>query len=367
MPIPYPEPRITSTKNPRVRAAVDLRERRARDEAGLTIVDGARELARALAGGARVVEVFVDEDRLTGEGADAVDHARAAGASVVPVGGPVIDRLAYGDRSEGLVATVAIPELGLGGCACPPMRSWSCWKPWRSPATWARCSAAPTARVPTRSSPLIRAPTCSTPTRSAPRWGRSSPCRSRPAAAPRSGGTLQPRGSASTCGVDGAVPYTGVDLRGPVALVLGSEADGLTGAWTGEDVTAISLPMLGVADSLNVSIAAAVLLYEARRQRCTPARSSRRLRPVLRARALTADDVRHADVRLRDHRCRTGRRGRGVQSPLAGIGRHRRCRLVRRAARTSAASRPRRCSMPPTAMPRAPTIPGRARRSTATS
>ena len=58
-----------------------------------------------------------------------------------------------------------------------------------------------------------------------------------------------------------------MDLRGPVAIVLGSEADGLTGAWSGDGVTPVSLPMLGVADSLNVSIAAAVLLYEARRQR----------------------------------------------------------------------------------------------------
>ena len=61
-----------------------------------------------------------------------------------------------------------------------------------------------------------------------------------------------------------------MDLRGPLAIVLGSEADGLTGAWAGEDVVPVRLPMLGVADSLNVSIAAAVLLYEARRQRGVP-------------------------------------------------------------------------------------------------
>ncbi len=67
--------------------------------------------------------------------------------------------------------------------------------------------------------------------------------------------------------VDGTLPYSAVDLRGPVAIVLGSEATGLTDAWSGDDVVAVRLPMLGVADSLNVSIAAAVLLYEARRQR----------------------------------------------------------------------------------------------------
>ena len=67
--------------------------------------------------------------------------------------------------------------------------------------------------------------------------------------------------------VDGAVPYTEVDYRGPTAIVLGSEAEGLSPIWTGDDVTAVRLPMLGEADSLNVSVTAAVLFYEALRQR----------------------------------------------------------------------------------------------------
>jgi TrmH family RNA methyltransferase len=67
--------------------------------------------------------------------------------------------------------------------------------------------------------------------------------------------------------VDGAVDYTDTDLRNGVAIVLGSEVGGLTDAWSVEGITAIRLPMLGIADSLNVSITAAVLAYEARRQR----------------------------------------------------------------------------------------------------
>jgi TrmH family RNA methyltransferase len=61
--------------------------------------------------------------------------------------------------------------------------------------------------------------------------------------------------------------YTEVDYRGGAAIVLGSEADGLTAAWSGDAVTAIGLPMRGIADSLNVSATAAVLFYEAQRQR----------------------------------------------------------------------------------------------------
>jgi TrmH family RNA methyltransferase len=67
--------------------------------------------------------------------------------------------------------------------------------------------------------------------------------------------------------VDAPAAYTDIDLRGPLAIVLGSEAGGLSDAWTEARVQPVAIPMHGTADSLNVSIAAAVLLYEARRQR----------------------------------------------------------------------------------------------------
>jgi len=67
--------------------------------------------------------------------------------------------------------------------------------------------------------------------------------------------------------VDAARLYTDVDLTDPTAIVLGSEAGGLSEAWRRADAVPVRLPMLGAADSLNVSVAAAVLFYEARRQR----------------------------------------------------------------------------------------------------
>ena len=267
-PLPHPDSRITSTKNPRVRAAADLRERRARDAAGLTLVDGARELARALAGGARVVEVFADEDRLSAEGLAAVEAARAAGAAIIPVGGPVIDRLAFGDRSEGVVATVAIPDLALASLRLPAdplvVVIEGVEKPGNLGAVMRSADGAGADAV-------IAAD---------PRTDLFNPNAIRaslgtiftvPVAAASSATVREHLAGAGVrllaAWVEGSVPYTEVDLRGPVALVLGSEADGLTGTWAGDGVTRISLPMLGVADSLNVSIAAAVLLYEARRQR----------------------------------------------------------------------------------------------------
>jgi TrmH family RNA methyltransferase len=61
--------------------------------------------------------------------------------------------------------------------------------------------------------------------------------------------------------------YTAVDLTGPVALVLGSEAHGLSGSWLAAADDQVAIPMRGVADSLNLSVSTALLLYEVVRQR----------------------------------------------------------------------------------------------------
>ena len=66
-----------------------------------------------------MVEVFADETALTSDAAIVVERARAAGAAVIPVTRVVLERLAYGDRSEGLVATIAVPDLSLEALALP--------------------------------------------------------------------------------------------------------------------------------------------------------------------------------------------------------------------------------------------------------
>ncbi|MBU0741808.1 RNA methyltransferase, partial [bacterium] len=61
--------------------------------------------------------------------------------------------------------------------------------------------------------------------------------------------------------------YTDLDLTGPVAFLLGAENRGLTAEMRAAADGACRIPMNGAADSLNVSVSAAILVYEARRQR----------------------------------------------------------------------------------------------------
>jgi TrmH family RNA methyltransferase len=265
---PLPDVELTSTRNPRVAAAAALRDRRTRDETDLTLVDGARELRRAVAGGASVAEVFVAESLLDDEGRAALDDARRAGAAVHRATAGILDRLAYGARSEGLVAVVRVPDLALGALRLPGdaliVVLEGVEKPGNLGAVLRTADAAGADAV------IAADPRTDLFNPNAIRASLGT-IFSVPVAAATGAEVLawlEDSGIGVVAARVGApMDYTAADLRGPVAIVLGSEAEGLTAAWGGARVTEVSLPMLGIADSLNVSITAAVLLYEARRQR----------------------------------------------------------------------------------------------------
>lgn len=62
-------------------------------------------------------------------------------------------------------------------------------------------------------------------------------------------------------------PYYDTDMKLPTAIIMGTESTGLTDQWRRAATAHIRIPMLGQLDSLNVSVSAAILLYEAVRQR----------------------------------------------------------------------------------------------------
>jgi len=64
-----------------------------------------------------------------------------------------------------------------------------------------------------------------------------------------------------------AIPYTQANYTNPTALVVGTEADGLSETWRAASKAKVKIPMNGAIDSMNVSVSAGILIYEALRQR----------------------------------------------------------------------------------------------------
>ena len=265
-------PDLTSTANPRVKAVAKLRDRRERDRTGLTIVDGAREVRRALEAGATVDEAFVCTPMLQGEDARAaLDALEARTIPVQTTSATVFEKLAFGDRAEGILAIVRVPSMALDDLHLPADPLVVVLEAVEKPGN---LGAALRSVDGAGADALLVAS------------GRTDPFN--PNVIRASAGTVfnVPLAAAEAddviawlrgagirivaAQVGAAVAYTDADLRGPVAIALGSEADGLTSAWDVDDIEAVSLPMHGIADSLNVSVTAAVLLYEARRQRGRP-------------------------------------------------------------------------------------------------
>ncbi len=78
-----------------------------------------------------------------------------------------------------------------------------------------------------------------------------------------------------------AVPYTEIDFAKPVALVFGSEAEGISDACLACADKVVRIPMLGMVQSLNLSVSVAVMLYEALRQRVAKGYSERSRLPAV--------------------------------------------------------------------------------------
>jgi TrmH family RNA methyltransferase len=265
---------IESPSNPRIKSALRLRERRERESTGLTLVDGGREALRAIEAGAVVESAFVCrpllatvEARRVAEKLGQSFEPYGASIEVVEVSERAFERLAYGDRSDGVVLVVRSPRASLDDIELPPeplvVVTEDVEKPGNVGAILRSADAVGAAAVIAVGGTDLFNPNV---IRASVGTVFSVPVAS--ASASDAAGWLRAREIRIVASrVDAARLHVEADLRGPLAIVLGSEATGLSEAWRAPDVQAIRLPMTGVADSLNVSAAAAVLLYEAWRQR----------------------------------------------------------------------------------------------------
>jgi RNA methyltransferase, TrmH family len=107
---------ITSLQNPRVKDAVRLRDRRHRQRQGRILIDGTRELSRAIAAGVKMLEVYVCPPLCLDRDAQRiVQTLPACGAEILEVPEAVFAKLAFGQRGEGVlgVAEMPLPTLDL--------------------------------------------------------------------------------------------------------------------------------------------------------------------------------------------------------------------------------------------------------------
>src|SRR5208283_3730215 len=115
-----PVEKITSMQNPRLKRLVRLRDRRARDEERAFLVEGYREVRRALERKVRLDELYFSRDWFLGENEPALlSGAEAAGARLFELSKEAFAKVAYRERPDGILAVAPQWARGLGDLALP--------------------------------------------------------------------------------------------------------------------------------------------------------------------------------------------------------------------------------------------------------
>ncbi len=260
---------ITSLQNDQIKNLVKLRGRRARDQQGLTIIEEPLVIARALEAGYPLDTVYYCPEHLDDEAEAVLDDLRARTNAVpVQVTGTVMAKISYRVQPEGLLVTAPQIHRRLGELALPAealvVVLESVEKPGNLGAVLRIADGAGAHAVllcgqgTDLFNPNVlrasRGAFFSVPTVVATTDEVLAFCHEK---------------GITTVATSPAAPeyYTAKNLARPVALVLGTEHEGLSPDLLGSCDTTVSIPMLGAGDSLNVASSAAILLYEAQRQR----------------------------------------------------------------------------------------------------
>ncbi|HKI82806.1 MAG TPA: RNA methyltransferase [Candidatus Krumholzibacteria bacterium] len=260
---------ITSAQNPRIKELIKLLDRRTRKQTGLTRIDGARELLRALDGAVLPRVLYLCEELVRSEeGREALRRCREAEVPLQALSAQLSEHIAFGDRREGLCALVAWQPLALRELTLPELPLVLVVQGIEKPGNLGAllrtadaagvdavllCDGVTDATNPNtiRASmgTLFTLPVAESSSAEAERFLREH--------------GLQ----VYTARPESSRPYWQGGFAEPSAIVVGSEHSGLQDSWSGAGLTALSIPMRGKADSLNVNVSAAILLFEAVRQR----------------------------------------------------------------------------------------------------
>jgi len=260
---------ITSLQNPRLKRLVRLRDRRSRDEERAFLVEGYREVRRALEKNVTLEEVYFSRDWFLGENEPALlAGAEAAGAKLYELSKEAFAKVAYRERPDGILAvapqwTRTLADLSLS--AVPFVLVVEAIEKPGNLGTILRSADAAGCDAVIVCDPVtdlfnpnvVRASTGVL---------FSVPCAIEESSKVHA--WLRERGIRAVATTPAAKElYSDSDLRGPLAVIMGSEQYGLSEFWLRNADLQVRIPMAGQADSLNVAAAALITLFEAVRQR----------------------------------------------------------------------------------------------------
>lgn len=261
---------ITSVQNPKVKQILHLRDKRERDQSGQFLIEGYRELLRATDAGWTISQLMICPDLFLGSNEQAlIQKIRLAGAEIITCIPKVFEKISYRDRPDGLLAIAPQRNLKLDDLKTSKKNPFyvvaeAIEKPGnlgtilRSSDAVAvdglivcdRCTDIYNPNVVRASvGTLFTVKTVQAQGEETLKWLKNQNIQ-----------ILAATPSATK-------EFTDVDLRGPIAIAVGTEQLGLSDRWMKEATLQVRIPMLGVADSLNVAMATTLLLYEANRQR----------------------------------------------------------------------------------------------------
>ena len=256
---------ITSTQNPKIKNLLALEKPRERKKQCLFVIEGKKELALALRAGYKIGNLFFCDELISRSELEAFGTSDKL---LIPVSREVFDKIAVRENSGGVLAvaeqkTHRIDQLTLKKNPLILILE-SVEKPGNLGAILRTADAAGVDAViicdqqtdfynpnVVRSSIgcVFTVPTASASSEETIGW-------------------LKRNSISIYCTyLKASVPYHTINFRQPAAIVMGTEATGLSEIWVNASTANIIIPMQGSIDSMNVSTAAAVVIFEAVRQR----------------------------------------------------------------------------------------------------
>lgn len=261
---------ITSPANPRVKALLALRRRRTRDQERRTLVEGYEELDLALRAGVVPEELYYCPELMGDEAlaAGLVEQVGSLGTQLVQLSRAAFEKAAYREGPDGFLAVVGTVDRRCADLDLPQDPLVLLCEGVEKPGNLG-------AMLRTADAAGVDAVVAVDPVTD---WGNPNTVRaskgtvfSVPVASDSAAATLDwlerhgiPLVAATP---DTEKVHTQVDYRGPVAVAVGAEKTGLTGELLAAAAHRVRIPMVGRANSLNVATSAAIIVYEAVRQR----------------------------------------------------------------------------------------------------